>query len=68
MINSLDIAGRTTVRGAVWLWRVGSGWGRYVLDNCLPLIDAGGGLDILVEPYNHQTPALYVLLNETKGN
>jgi hypothetical protein len=29
-------------------------------------LDGDGDLDILMKPYNHQTPALHVLLNEGK--
>jgi len=31
-------------------------------------LDGDGDIDILVKPYNHETPALHILLNETRGN
>jgi hypothetical protein len=30
-------------------------------------LDGDGDLDILVKPFNHETPALHVLLNQSKG-
>jgi len=46
-------------------WMIATGFDNH--ESKLADLDGDGDLDLLMKPYNHQTPALGVLLNETGG-